>query len=640
MDSCKISKKYNKGNFHEKYRLGSLLGSGAFADVRVVVKISEGNQTQNPDTLLNMRRSKSTASADSQKNAPSTNKNDIFAAKLIYKSKTKIDVLARELQLLCDLPYHKNITTLHEWFDNGDLIILIMDLAVGGDVFDRLDEVEMFTEKDAAEIMYTLLDTMTFCHANGIIHRDIKPENILYSTKECHNRDIKITDFGLGIKDGGGKDSVKTICGTPAYIAPEILSGKGYGNKIDVYACGILCFELLTGHSPFEELEDDVMNLYTHILTTGVQINNKEDPVWDSVSTECRKFILSVCSPKEQERPSASEAMKHHWFVSMGVTPEATATGSVECLLDKIRSNAELRKAKPLKRAAQTVLAMLKLSHGSSEFMHKDSARPSLPLSKVIEEKKASASSSKLTKCTSLNDFSARSKGNKDEKQMIRKIENQTGAKLLALGASNSLGTASSNSGGATGNCQSAEAGVIMEDEEEEEDNGGSCSKMIRESSLDYIVEEEKKAKAKSTFTAIPEKVKLSASSTSLGAKGSGSLSKENSIVKQGSRSSLKPPLSSSRSTTAASSAIGGAMKPTNKLSNMQKVGATPVVPKTTSNSNLQKAVAKPVPKPGTIAPKPASSSTSKPAAPVKTASTVKKDATSVHKKELVKAPA
>ena len=378
MDSVKKSPKFNRGNFYESYRLGSLLGSGAFADVRVVVKIDkQASKQEDPDHLLMQRRSlsmdRTPLSCDSRKDSPRGN---IFAAKLIYKERADLNVLARELQLLCDLPFHPNITSLYEWFEAGELIVLIMDLAVGGDVFDRLDEVETFSEKDAAKIIHTVLNALHFCHQNNVVHRDIKPENILYATKNFKTSEIQITDFGLGIKgDGGGKGAnIKTICGTPSYIAPEILSGKGYGSKVDVYAAGVLCFELLTGRSPFEEYEDDLVQMYNKILTTGVNIDEDADPVFTKISQSAKSFILKLCSSDPNERPDAGEALQDLWFLSLHDGSQSLF--STHCLKDDIKSRQDLKKDKPLKKAAGKVLQMIRATRtfGSSKDKLEESA--------------------------------------------------------------------------------------------------------------------------------------------------------------------------------------------------------------------------------------------------------------------------
>ena len=359
--------KHNPENFYDLYRLGSLLGSGAFADVRLIVKLNSSlaQKVMSPCPSVD----DVTRVLKTQKDTANAKRSDLFAAKIIYKNRTDVSVLERELKLLCSMPLHPNITGLHEWFEAGDLLILVMDLCTGGDIFERMDEVERFTEDDAVKIVKSLVSAVAFCHENNVIHRDIKPENILYSSTDHNNSEVMLTDFGLGIRDAtesaksskSSNSNLKTICGTPSYIAPEILLGKGYGFSVDMYACGVLCYELLCGHSPFEEWEEDVMQVYQRILTVGVEFDAEKEPIFAEVSKECLDFMKWLCAKKPEDRLTAQQALDHPWL-----NPETGVTRNERCLLGQIKSNMELRKDKPLKRAAMAVLSAVKIRRSFS----------------------------------------------------------------------------------------------------------------------------------------------------------------------------------------------------------------------------------------------------------------------------------
>ena len=130
----------------------------------------------------------------------------------------------------------------------------------GGELFDRIVEKANYTEKEAAETIRPIIDAIWYCHELEIIHRDLKPENLLYdSTSE--NATIKISDFGLARFIMG--ELATTACGTPSYVAPEMLSGKAYGKEVDYWSIGIILYIMLCGFPPF--YSDSNKELFEHI---------------------------------------------------------------------------------------------------------------------------------------------------------------------------------------------------------------------------------------------------------------------------------------------------------------------------------------------------------------------------------------
>lgn len=128
---------------------------------------------------------------------------------------------------------------IFEIFDEDDCIYLVLELLAGGELFDRIVEKESYSENEAAETIRPLVDALRYCHQLGIIHRDLKPENILYLTEEDSSI-IKITDFGLArfVQN----ELATTACGTPNYVAPEIIEGHGYGKEVDVWSIGVIIY--------------------------------------------------------------------------------------------------------------------------------------------------------------------------------------------------------------------------------------------------------------------------------------------------------------------------------------------------------------------------------------------------------------
>lgn len=159
---------------------------------------------------------------------------------------------------------HTNIIQLMEVFETAERVYMVMELATGGELFDRIIARGSFTERDATRVLQMVLDGVKYLHTLGITHRDLKPENLLYYHPGADSK-IIITDFGLASSRKKGDECLmKTTCGTPEYIAPEILVRKPYTNAVDMWALGVISYILLSGTMPFED--DNRMRLYRQIL--------------------------------------------------------------------------------------------------------------------------------------------------------------------------------------------------------------------------------------------------------------------------------------------------------------------------------------------------------------------------------------
>ncbi len=143
-----------------------------------------------------------------------------------------------EIDILSQLD-HPNVLKIIEIFDEEECIYLVLELLGGGELFDRIVEKENYSEKEAAETGRPIVDAIRYCHSLGIIHSDLKPENLLYMTPS-DNSIIKITDFGLArfVEN----EMATTACGTPNYVAPEIIAGKGYSKEVDLWSIGVIIY--------------------------------------------------------------------------------------------------------------------------------------------------------------------------------------------------------------------------------------------------------------------------------------------------------------------------------------------------------------------------------------------------------------
>lgn len=196
-----------------------------------------------------------------------------YAIKMIeVKPKEGRAVAESELQVLRRVR-HPYIVQLIEVFEAPDKTYLVMELATGGELFDRIIAHGSFTEKDATKALQMVLEAMRYLHSLGITHRDLKPENILYYHPGNDSK-LLITDFGLASsRKSGGDVTMNTTCGTPEYIAPEVLLRKPYTNAVDCWSVGVITYILLSGTMPFDD--DNKSRLYRLILKGDYNFNGE-----------------------------------------------------------------------------------------------------------------------------------------------------------------------------------------------------------------------------------------------------------------------------------------------------------------------------------------------------------------------------
>lgn len=173
----------------------------------------------------------------------------LIELKDVYRSGDE-DFFQSEIEILRKVK-HRYIVSLHDVFTSEHRLYLVMELATGGELFDRIVSKGHFTERDAARVVYMVLDGVRYLHSHGITHRDLKLENLLYYHPGNDSR-IMITDFGLShLKKSAEDNMMKTDCGSAEYQAPEILQRKSYTNAVDMWAVGVITYILLSGKMPF-----------------------------------------------------------------------------------------------------------------------------------------------------------------------------------------------------------------------------------------------------------------------------------------------------------------------------------------------------------------------------------------------------
>jgi len=197
---------------------------------------------------------------------------------------------------------HAHIVKLIDICDTKDTLFIIMELMEGGELYDEIVKRKHFTERDASYIMYQLFLALDYLHKRGIVHRDLKLENLLL--KKQGALEIKLADFGLSKVYTG--EALQTACGTPYYVAPEILQGEGYDYKIDTWAAGVLLYVLLSGRLPFSG--DSDVELFRAILETELVWKK---PQFDTVSAEAKDLILRLMTKDPAKRYDSAQALEH-----------------------------------------------------------------------------------------------------------------------------------------------------------------------------------------------------------------------------------------------------------------------------------------------------------------------------------------
>ncbi|XP_046579376.1 serine/threonine-protein kinase Chk2-like [Haliotis rubra] len=242
-----------------------------------------------------------------------------YACKIISKKKFSVggksqlnmaSQVMSEVKILKALK-HPCIIRIEDLIDNPDTLYILLELVEGGELFDRVVSVGQFDEPTAKLLFYQMVAACKYLHDQGITHRDLKPENILLAS-DSNDTVIKVTDFGLSkFVDAGSL--MKTFCGTPTYLAPEILitAGSGtYTKAIDAWSLGVILFIMLSGYPPFSDERKD-MDLPKQIMGGHFSFPTQ---YWEGVPEAAIDLIKKLMTVDPKKRITLSEALQHPWF--------------------------------------------------------------------------------------------------------------------------------------------------------------------------------------------------------------------------------------------------------------------------------------------------------------------------------------
>jgi len=203
-------------------------------------------------------------------------------------------------------------------YEDDKYFFLVMELMNGGELFDQILQKERFNEAEARDIIAPIFDALIYCHELGIIHRDIKPENLLFTSRDFQQAIIKVSDFGLA-RFIDEEKLATTTCGTPGYVAPEILSQQPYKEPCDLWSVGIVLFILLSGSPPF--YDEDNFALFDKIKRCDYNFNA---PSWATISAEAKDFISKLLVADPEARLNAEQIKNHPWILGHSQVSSST----------------------------------------------------------------------------------------------------------------------------------------------------------------------------------------------------------------------------------------------------------------------------------------------------------------------------
>ncbi|KAL4393260.1 hypothetical protein HN51_046436 [Arachis hypogaea] len=256
-----------------KYELGRTIGEGSFAKVKIARNVDNGQSAAIKILVKNQ----------------------------IVKHPRMMEQLKKEISTM-KMVQHPNVIKIYEVMASKTKIYIVLELIKGGELFDKIARKGRLEENEARSYFHQLINAVDYCHSRGVYHRDLKPENLLLDKKDI----LKVSDFGLSTFVQREDKLLHTTCGTPNYVAPEVIHNGGYdGSASDIWSCGVILFVLMAGYLPFDE--PNQIALFRKIEKAEYVF-----PPW--FSKEAKKLLTRILDPNPLTRIKISEILQDEWF--------------------------------------------------------------------------------------------------------------------------------------------------------------------------------------------------------------------------------------------------------------------------------------------------------------------------------------
>ncbi|XP_069041268.1 caM kinase-like vesicle-associated, like [Lepisosteus oculatus] len=263
--------------------------------------------------------------------------------KFLKKDGKKVRKAAKNEIMILKMVNHPNILQLIDTFETRKEYYIIQELATGGDVFDWILDQGNYTERDASNVIRQVLEAVAYLHSLNIVHRNLKLENLMYYNQNNHNK-VVLRDFYLSRFENG---SITEPCGTPEYLAPEVVARHRYGRPVDCWAVGVIMYILLSGNPPFyDETEEENTDLHNRIIFCRIVSGEFEfdSPYWDEISPAAKELVCRLMEVDPMLRITAQDALWHEWIAGNGASEKNLKDG-VCAQFEKNFAKAKWRKA-------------------------------------------------------------------------------------------------------------------------------------------------------------------------------------------------------------------------------------------------------------------------------------------------------
>ncbi|XP_071612539.1 caM kinase-like vesicle-associated protein [Heliangelus exortis] len=263
--------------------------------------------------------------------------------KFLKRDGRKVRKAAKNEIIILKMVKHPNILQLVDVYITRKEYFIFLELATGREVFDWILDQGYYSEKDTSNVIRQVLEAVAYLHSLKIVHRNLKLENLVYYNR-LKNSKIVISDFHLAKLENG---LIKEPCGTPEYLAPEVVGRQRYGRPVDCWAIGVIMYILLSGNPPFyeeadeEDYENHDKNLFRKILAGDYEF---DPPYWDDISQAAKELVTRLMEVEQDQRITAEEAISHEW-ISGNAASDKNIKDGVCAQIEKNFARAKWKKA-------------------------------------------------------------------------------------------------------------------------------------------------------------------------------------------------------------------------------------------------------------------------------------------------------